>query len=265
MPTLCLSAAPGRGRVGHIGRLRPSSDAGDRHFTGLFTTQVASGTTLSQHRTHRSSPSTPGMRLTLLCLVAATSLGAQQSRPINHAPWALIDAVGYGVLGLGVGLGAAVVSSPNSMVADRGVVGPMLAFTAAGTVAGGIIGSRASRHLDNGVPLTRGHRNAVVLGTVLFGASLGSLAAIPLIAGESESTPIGSDGQAYAICALGGIAVTAIVMAVRPPNIPVRSFRVMPTVVPAREGPRFGLAVTTRLAGTSRSPAAAARSSGRSR
>jgi hypothetical protein len=162
--------------------------------------------------------------------LAASGLGAQSVEPIRHPPWTFINAVGYGVLGFGVGLGVGVAASPNSIGWNDTAMGSILLFTAAGATAGGVIGRRASRHLDQGQPLTRGHRSAVVVGSVLFGGAVGSLAAIPLIAGEEDDTPLGSDAEAYAICTLGGMAVTAILMATKCNNIPVRGLRLVPSI-----------------------------------
>lgn len=162
--------------------------------------------------------------------LAASALGAQSVEPIRHPPWTFINAVGYGVLGFGVGLGVGVASSPNSIGPSGTAVGSILLFTTAGALGGGVIGGRASKHLDRGQPLSRRHRNAVVVGSVLFGGAVGSLTAIPLIAGEEDDTPLGSDAEAYAICALGGMAVTAILMATKWDNIPVRGLRLVPSI-----------------------------------
>jgi len=162
--------------------------------------------------------------------LAASGLGAQSVEPIRHPPWTFINAVGYGVLGFGVGLGVGVASSPNSTGPSGTAVGSMLLFTTAGAIGGGVIGRRASELLDRGHPLTRGHRSAVVVGSVLFGGAVGSLAAIPLIAGEEYDTPLGSDAEAYAICALGGMAVTAILMATKWNDIPIRGLRLVPSI-----------------------------------
>ena len=162
------------------------------------------------------------------CGLAASALGAQSAGPIRHPPWTFINAGGYGALGFGVGLGVGVVASPNS-INPNSVVGSILLFTTTGAIGGGKIGRRASEVLDRGQPLSRGHRNAVVVGSLLFGG-VGSLASVPLIAGEEVDTPLGSDAEAYAICALGGMAVTAILMATKWNNIPVRGLRLVPSI-----------------------------------
>lgn len=166
----------------------------------------------------------------IFCGLAASALGAQSAEPIRHPPLTFINAVGYGVLGFGVGLGVGVASSPNSTGPSGAAVGSILLFTTAGAIGGGVIGRRASGHLDRGQPLSRGHRNAVVVGPILFGGAVGSLAAVPLIAGEDDDTPLGSDAEAFAICALGGMAVTAILMATKWNDIPVRGLRLVPSI-----------------------------------
>jgi len=163
------------------------------------------------------------------CGLAASALGAQSAGPIRHPPWTFINAGGYGALGFGVGLGVGVVASPNS-INPNSVVGSILLFTTTGAIGGGKIGRRASEVLDRGQPLSRGHRNAVVVGSLLFGGAVGSLASVPLIAGEEVDTPLGSDAEAFAICALGGMAVTAILMATKWNNIPVRGLRLVPSI-----------------------------------
>lgn len=137
----------------------------------------------------------------LACVASLTSISsplAAQGEPRRPAQWAIIDAIGYG--GLGVGTGALLMwdqefGSAYAVMAGSGLTG---------IVAGAIMGRRARADIRAGRPTGAGHRTAVLAGAVFAGAVVGSLAAIPLIEGDASDTPLGSDGTTFAITAVGG-------------------------------------------------------------
>jgi hypothetical protein len=107
--------------------------------------------------------------------------------------WTLVNAVGYGGVGFLAGVAAAWDSEIGEGVATIGLT------SLAGTAIGAAIGSHASSRIRRGEPLGGTSRFAVSTGALLAGATLGACAAVPLINGEGEGTPLGSDESALAI------------------------------------------------------------------
>jgi len=115
--------------------------------------------------------------------------------------WGLVNALGYGGVGFLAGVAAAWDSDLEGAVATIGL------SSLAGVVVGTAIGRHASNRIRNGEPLSGTSRFAVSAGTILAGATLGACAAVPLINGEGEGTPLGSDESALAILMGGGTAL----------------------------------------------------------
>ena len=115
--------------------------------------------------------------------------------------WALVDALGYGGVGFVAGLAAAWDSEIGEGLATVAL------SSLAGTAVGAVIGGRASSRIRRGEPLGGASRFAVSAGSILAGATLGACAAVPLINGEGEGTPLGSDESALAILMGGGTAL----------------------------------------------------------
>jgi hypothetical protein len=161
------------------------------------------------------NPFTWSPRLVVACcalplITMSTPAGAQTDRPGNASgpPWTLVGAIGYG----GVGFGAGALLTWN-MPSDN-FVGPsdralaiVAATTALGTLSGAIIGSTARRRHGRNERLSTGQQIAVVAGSVLAGATLGALAAVPLISSDGEGTPLGTDETTFGILTAGGGAL----------------------------------------------------------
>ncbi len=183
-------------------------------------------------------------------LVAVLSLGApgpaaaqiETTRESSTgARWAVLDAIGYGGLGFGLGLLASwdrrESSGPGPPLGpDTWTVGPAeetLAFgitdlsgisvgpsgtqlaivgatTVAGTLAGAVIGRRAQEAIEEGRPIGGAHRAAVLGGGVMAGGTVGAVAAAALIMPEGEGTFLGSDEQAVFVLVLAGSALGAL-------------------------------------------------------
>ena len=140
--------------------------------------------------------------LVLCCLLAGESafaqLPAEPRREGGTGRWGLVDAVGYG----GVGFLAGVVAAWDSDI-DQAV--PTIGLTTlTGLVIGAAIGHHASNRIRSGAPPSGASRSMVSAGAILAGATLGACAAVPLINGEGEGTPLGSDETALAILMGGG-------------------------------------------------------------
>jgi len=135
--------------------------------------------------------------LTLSCLFAGEQAFAQS--PVRLQPegvsgrWGLVDAVGYGGVGFLAGVFAAWDSEMGEGVTTIGL------SSLAGAAIGAVIGSHASSRIRNGEPVGGTSRFAVSAGAILAGATLGACAAVPLINGEGEGTPLGSDETTLAL------------------------------------------------------------------
>ena len=152
--------------------------------------------------------------------LVASGAGAQQAAtvprdlsPRGVAPWAVIDAIGYGGLGLGAGFVFAFAESEAFGPTDAGLVA-MGASTLAGIVGGAYLGRRARARIASGQTVSGGHRLAVSTGAVLAGAMLGALIAMPLIAPEGEDTTLGSD-ESTAMLTVGAGTALGLVYATR--------------------------------------------------
>ena len=145
--------------------------------------------------------------------------------------WSLIDAIGYGGLGFGVGL----ITTWDMEGSDLGPPGTALAVTAAttvaGTVAGAMIGKRAQNTMAEGGRLGGAHRAAVVGGVIMAGGTVGAVAAIPLINGEGEGTFLGSDEQTVALLVLAGGALGSVFAWKQRDQLAFRSVSVTPALV----------------------------------
>lgn len=137
-----------------------------------------------------------GPALVLTSLLSIPVSGQAQS-------WALVDGLGYGAAGTGVGAMMA-----WDMEREQGW-GVIAATTSAGIVVGALVGRAADRGLAKGEPLGDGHRAAVVAGSILAGAAVGALASAALINGEGEGTFMGSDEATFTAFTAGGVALGA--------------------------------------------------------
>lgn len=150
--------------------------------------------------------------VTGLTLMYSTPARAQTRLPDpeGHAPWPLIDSLGYGALGLGLGVLVASSMEPSSGFGpDGGQVVSILLGTIGGTVAGLEIGGRAIQKSD-ARRLGSGHHTAAVLGTVFLGAGLGALAAVPQVSGEETDTSFGSDEETVTLFTMVGTGLGAL-------------------------------------------------------
>jgi len=194
---------------------------------------------------NRSSSRTPRtaspLVLPLLVLLSAPAPAAAQTAPpaADGASWALYDAIGYGGLGFGVALLAAAGMEGESFGPPTGALVVVGAGTVVGIVTGAVIGRAAERAVARGRTVGSGHRTAALGGVVLVGTTVGALAAIPLINGEGEGTPLGSDEQTAALTILGGSALGALAAWRMADDFSPAAVHVAPTV--GREG--YGLRV----------------------
>lgn len=154
----------------------------------------------------------------LLIAGAASSLTppvlAAQSSPAatSRVPWALVNAIGYGGLGFGVGLAGAFAQDDGSIGSGVALIG---LTTALGFGAGIMVGHDASKALASGRPVPGATRVVALSGLVLAGTTAGALAAVPLINGGNESgTFIGSDETTVAVTTAAG-TVLGVVLAAR--------------------------------------------------
>lgn len=152
--------------------------------------------------------------LVLACLLIGSRVSAQdmarpQAKPRSGiGRWGIVDAVGYGGVGMVAGYAVALASTSDDEWAPSGK--SLLAvpvFAAAGMFAGSAIGRSASRRLRSGEPLSGGNRFAVNAGAVLGGATLGATTSFLLINPEREGTPLGSDEATVAKLMSAGAAL----------------------------------------------------------
>ena len=194
----------------------------------------------SSHRTPRTATRPVLPLLVLLALSAPTPAAAQTAPPASDgASWGLYDAIGYGGLGFGVSLLAASGMEGQGFGPPTGALVVVGAGTVVGIVTGAVIGRAASRAVARGRPVGAGHRAAALGGVFLVGSTVGALAAIPLINGEGEDTPLGSDERTAAFTILGGSALGALAAWRMADDFSPALVEVAPTV--GREG--YGLQV----------------------
>lgn len=129
---------------------------------------------------------------TICASLLATRVLAQpssSSAPTRVAPWAAINAVGYGGAGLAIGV-AALTQSASGYGGDALTAA---VFMGGGVVGGFALGRRASAQLRARRPIGRWHQVGVSSGAVLAGGVLGAIAAVPLINSDGEGTALGTD------------------------------------------------------------------------
>ena len=148
---------------------------------------------------------------TALACATASSATAQDEAiaPATGPAWGFLDALGYGGLGFGLGVMVGAGMPSDNFGPSGTALGVIAGSTIAGVVGGAMIGGRARRALSRDQVISPGHRAAVAGGVVLAGATLGAVAAIPLISSEGEGTPLGSDEQTFSLLAGGGAALGA--------------------------------------------------------
>jgi hypothetical protein len=179
--------------------------------------------------------------------------------------WVVADAIGYGGIGFGLGVlvaravagsGGGPVQPPDAAQLSGGSFtsryalgnldlvsapdGTTLAIVAAATMAGAgagtMIGLHARRIAAGGGYVEGIHRAAVLGGGVLAGGTLGALAAVPLVAGHREGTPLGSDEQTVVLLVGGGAFVGALFVGRYRHELGSRSISVTPSPVGTRKG-----------------------------
>lgn len=177
-----------------------------------------------------------------LALTAASPVRAQQgdAAPPTDPPWALLNVVGYGGLGLGLGILAGARMPGNDPGPSGAALFTMAGMTIAGAWAGSVIGTGGARTLAEGRALGPAHRLAAVGGLILAGATLGALVSVPFIAPRGEETPLGSDETTFGLLAGGGAALGAFYATKQWGHIGARRLRVTPSV---REGGQYSLGV----------------------
>jgi hypothetical protein len=126
------------------------------------------------------------------------------------ARWGVVDAIGYGGLGFGLGLMASWDMEGSGFGPPGAAVAAVGVTTVLGTVAGAVIGTRAQRAIAAPGELDGAHRVAVIAGGLMAGGTLGSLVAVPLINGEGEGTFLGSDERTVVLLALAGTALGSV-------------------------------------------------------
>ena len=154
------------------------------------------------------------LALTAACVLLGTRASAQAPSSLRGvAPWGIIDAVGYGSMGLGLGTIFAYAASDEIGPSDAGLIA-MGASALAGIVGGAYVGQRARARIAGGRQVAEGHRLAVYTGAVLAGATVGALASVPLINSDNEGTPLGSD-EVTAMVTVGGGTMLGVIYAMR--------------------------------------------------
>ena len=139
-----------------------------------------------------------GTRSVTLTLAVLLALSGARSGPVHAQSWTLIDMVGYGAAGAGLGFGLTVEVDCGDFVCGQTVLAT-LGGLALGGVGGALIGSGAQEALDRREALTPTHRSAVAVGTVFAGAALGGVTSSLLINSEGEGTFLGSDERTFGI------------------------------------------------------------------
>jgi hypothetical protein len=152
--------------------------------------------------------------LTLFCLVVSLHASAQEpaqaTSRVRSGRWGLIDAIGYGGVGVLVGYASAL-GSAFSDGSDSDLSPVVLVAPIAGLAFGGAIGHNASSRINRGETPGPVTRLAVQTGAILAGATLGALASIPLIqGGDRTGTLLGSDETTATILMTAGVALGAL-------------------------------------------------------
>lgn len=149
----------------------------------------------------------------------------------NGVNWSLLDAIGYGGLGFGLGLLAAW----DMEGTDFGPPGEALALigaaTMAGTFGGAIMGNRAEDAIAKGHQIRGAHRAAVIAGVVLAGGTAGALASIPFVNSEGEGTPLGSDEQSVVLLVSAGAVLGSLYLWMRRDELTYQRFRIAPALL----------------------------------
>ena len=162
------------------------------------------------------------------------SVSAQSPRgvtPRGPIKWVILDAAGYGGVGFIVGAAAGLAMSPSCPFGNcSGLLIGVLGGTAAGLAGGAAIGNHARQAIANGQPLSAGHRSAVLLGTVLGGATLGALSSALLINGNGAGTPLGTDEATFGMLTGGGTALGLAMAIMNSHELDSRRMSVRPSV-----------------------------------
>lgn len=145
-----------------------------------------------------------GLLLLILPLVATTAT------TVSAQSWRVIDAVGYGGLGFGLGVAATWDLEGEGFGPPDAALVAVGAGTVAGLTVGAMLGGRADRAIADGRAVGGPHRAAVLGGGVLAGGTLGALAAVPFINSEGEGTFLGSDETTFGVFVVTGAALGSL-------------------------------------------------------
>ena len=143
--------------------------------------------------------------IAMSCLIpdaVAIAQAAQAPPRSGIGRWGLVDALGYG----GMGFAAGVVATFSDDLGDESL-GTIGALTLVGLLGGAALGQSTVHRIRAGRAISGPRRFAVSTGAILGGATLGALASVPLINGEGEGTPLGSDESAFALLTGTGAAL----------------------------------------------------------
>lgn len=158
----------------------------------------------------------------------------------DGARWGVVDAIGYGGLGFGLGLAATWDMEGSGFGPPGAALVAIGASTVLGTVAGAMIGARAQRAIVAQGELEGVHRAAVIAGAIMAGGTLGALAAVPLVNGEGAGTFLGSDEQTVTVLVLVGSALGSLYVWRHRGDFSSSRFSLAPVM---SEGGEYGLRV----------------------
>ncbi len=142
--------------------------------------------------------------------IAILALMAARPPAASAQSWAVLDGLGYGAAGAGLGLLAGWEADCSDYVCME-TMGLTLGGLAAGGLIGAVMGGRADRLVERGGPLGGSHRAGVAAGAVLAGAAMGGVASFLLINGEGSGTFLGSDEQTFSGLVLAGAAAGVLI------------------------------------------------------
>ena len=146
------------------------------------------------------------VRCCFALLVCSASAEAQEPKAdrVSHAPWPVINAIGYG----GVGFGLALANEVNSNHQFHTSILVIAGSGALGVGAGIVLGINTNNAIAERGIVPIGLRAASLAGSVLAGATLGTLVYIPLIDNSSEAR--GKNKRTFRITTGTGAAVGAL-------------------------------------------------------
>ncbi len=152
--------------------------------------------------------------LTSLSMTSSAAAQAGEAAPVRGRALGLLNAIGYGGLGFGLGLVAGYAMPSDGFGPSDEALLAIAGGTITGIVVGSIVGGQASRSIARNEPISPAKQTAVLIGVTLAGATAGALASVPLINSEGAGTPLGSDVFTFGSLTSVG-AVLGLLYAVR--------------------------------------------------